>query len=267
MKIALAQIDISWENKVKNMETCENIIKHAVDMDAEMIVFPEMTLTGFSMNVNETAECKDDSITLKFFRKLSLEHAIVVVFGYTLKDKGNITNRLCIVKKGKIVLEYDKIHPFSYAGENRFFNSGDCICSADINGIRVGASICYDLRFPDIYQLTSKDSDIILVIANWPSSRQQQWETLLKARAIENQCYIVGVNRVGTGDDLIYNGGSCIVDPYGNIIAEGKEQEGLIIGDVNGEVVSQYRKSFPVRVDRKENLYQRLREIRNIQVF
>lgn len=255
MKIGMAQIDIIWENKEENRLKCESIIIQGVQQNVDFIIFPEMTLTGFSMNTKAIAEPAKDCKTLLFFKKMSRKYGITIGFGYVLRGDHKCLNNMAIVKEGKQLFEYTKIHPFSHGTEGEYYEGGTQIDTAMIGGIHFGGFICYDLRFPELFTAASKKSQAIIVIANWPQSRIKHWTTLLKARAIENQVYIIGVNRTGNDKDNIYDGMSVIVDPRGNIVAGDRKEEGLIVGEINADIVEEYRKEFPVAKDRREDLY------------
>ena len=156
-------------------------------------------------------------------------------------------NRLGIAENGELKLNYAKIHPFSYGFEGEYYQGGRKLKSVEWKGTTLGAFVCYDLRFPEIFQISSEKSEIIFVIANWPKSRIDQWDTLLKARAIENQVFMVGVNRTGEGDGLHYNGHSAIYSPNGEAVTTIREEECLLIGDINPEEIKEMRKTFPMK--------------------
>ncbi|HVM21564.1 MAG TPA: nitrilase-related carbon-nitrogen hydrolase, partial [Egibacteraceae bacterium] len=146
---------------------------------------------------------------------------------------------------------YRKIHPFTYSGEHEHFAAGESFVTVDIDGVRITPFICYDLRFADEFWATASRTDCYVVPANWPDTRRHHWSTLLQARAIENQAYVVGCNRVGDGGKLRYTGDSRIVDPMGRTLAAGAEAETLLLADVNPAVVAQTRERFPFAQDRR----------------
>ena len=211
----------------------------------------------------ETGEKAEKQV--HFFEEMSRKYKMLTVFGYTepvpeerLKehpDWNHYYNRLGIAENGELKLNYAKIHPFSYGFEGDYYQGGRKLKSVEWKDTTLGAFICYDLRFPEIFQISSEKSEIIFVIANWPRSRIDQWDTLLKARAIENQVYMVGVNRTGDGDGLHYNGHSAIYSPDGEVITTIREEECLLIGDINPGVIKEMRKTFPMKNDRREELY------------
>jgi len=261
MKIGLVQMDIFWEDILQNMKKAEHYFREAEKQGIDLLVFPEMTLTGFSMNVEKTAgEWKKQ---VDFFRDMSTLYSATVVFGYPVRiAQGSRTyyeNHLSVAEKGVILADYAKIHPFTYGEESRYFRGGNSMINLNWRDTVMGGFICYDLRFPEIFQLSSEKSEIIFVIANWPQDRISHWDILLSARAIENQCYIVGVNRTGAGGGLIYNGHSAIYSPQGERISRFSEQECMITGDFDLEMLRQYRRDFPVKKDRRTDLYSKLK--------
>ncbi|MBZ9689227.1 carbon-nitrogen family hydrolase [Clostridium estertheticum] len=253
MKLALAQLDIAWEDKSTNKETALGFIKQAATEKADMILFPEMALTGFSMNTSLIGETNNE--TTEFFKELSSKFNISIGFGY-VEGTSNSKNKYSVVSpSGVELVNYTKIHPFSFGEETEFYQSGSKIEFFKAFDFTIAPFICYDLRFPEIFQIASKTATLITVAANWPIERREHWITLLKARAIENQCYIAGINRVGEGNGLSYSGESMIIDPLGNIISSLYMEDGLIIADICKENVTQIRETFRLKKDRKEELY------------
>lgn len=259
MKVALTQMNIFWENPSENKKTCERLVKEAGEQGCDWIVFPELTLTGFTMEPEKFhEEFYDTSPTHRFFRALSIQYSIGIVYGYIPFYDDRNYNHLVMEASGKTVLEYAKIHPFSYGEESRHYAGGDKIqtCRIPKLSTTVGFSgfICYDLRFPEIFQAASEDASVIFVIANWPEVRIAHWYTLLQARAIENQCFIIGVNRTGEGGGLHYIPSSVAFNPYGEAITPKSPAE-LLYAEIQPELAEQYRKEFPLKNDRKNKLY------------
>jgi predicted amidohydrolase len=254
MRIALAQTDVYWEDKERNKEKFIKFIEEAKVKDADIVIFPEMTLTGFSQKVYKIGE--ENGETIEWFKEQSNVHSIYTCFGHVEGKREKGKNNLSIVSsKGELITTYTKLHPFSYSGEDEFYYKGEQITLFNINEVKASAFICYDLRFPEIFQIASKKAELIIVIANWPESRRDAWITLLRARAIENQCFIAGVNRVGIGDGIKYSGDSMVIDPKGNILVSSHEKEELLICDIDTEEVKNIRERFPYKKDRREELY------------
>ncbi len=155
-------------------------------------------------------------------------------------------------------LRYHKIHPFTLAGEDRYYVGGDSLPTADVDGLRVTPLICYDLRFPEPFRAAAERTDLYVVIANWPVARSDAWRTLLRARAIENQAFALGVNRVGEGDGLVYGGDSALIDPFGAALASAAEQAGVVVGEASAEAVEEARARFGFLKDRRAEVYQAL---------
>ncbi|MGN1341354.1 MAG: nitrilase-related carbon-nitrogen hydrolase [Oscillospiraceae bacterium] len=254
MKLCLVQSDIEWESKTANMTSCRTAMEQAAGKGAQLVVFPELSLTGFTMNP-ELAE-PENGDTVEFFTQITREFGTAAGFGFACVHDGVITNRFCIADKGVITASYDKLHPFSYGGECSVYSHGNRLVTAKVCGEIVGLSVCYDLRFPEVYQALSRSCSVILVIANWPDKRSEHWKTLLKARAIENQCYIAGCNRCGNGGGLSYSGDSAVYSPEGELIcaAEPYKQQ-LIFADVRRDVCTSVQGSFPLKQDRRRELY------------
>jgi omega-amidase len=262
LKIALGQMDITWLDKEKNKENCLRFLERASTLNYDLILFPEMSLTGFSMNVSLIGEVKDE--TLDWFKEMALKYSINIGFGYVEKNKDKGKNIFTIVSKdAKVLSRYVKIHPFSYSGEDKMYDSGYEIILTKIKDFNISTFICYDLRFPEPFQIASKEATLIFVIANWPKSRREHWITLLKARAIENQCYIAAINRVGfDGEKIEYGGDSMIIGPSGDVISKADQAfkglaslDSLITGEVDIEEVIKLRTGFKLKEDRKEEFY------------
>ena len=253
MKVALAQSNIIWEDKVKNEANAVEYIIQAVNAGAEAIFFPEMSLTGFSMNIKETAE--ENPITVLKFSKFASQYHIVIGVGWTKQKDQLAENHYTIIdRQGDVLSDYVKIHPFSYADEDKFFIPGNKITHFRLGGYDWSNFICYDLRFPELFQIASRKAEVILVPANWPKKREKHWKSLLTARAIENQCYMLAVNCVGRINGIEYSGGSCGISPDGTILDVLDDITGIVIVDLQ-EDVGEIRKEFPVKQDRRWDLY------------
>ncbi len=253
MKVEICQTNIIWENKNENIKKAESIIKKA---ESDIIIFPEMSFTGFSMNTNLTGE--NNNYTINAVREIALKYNKAVGFGWVYKAGEKAENHYTFVNgNGEILSDYTKIHPFSYSGEDNFFKGGDKISIFNFMGFKISSLICYDLRFPEIFQVASKKADVIIVPACWPKARAEHWKTLIKARAIENMCYLIGVNCVGNVGGIEYSGDSCVVAPNGDVIKIISNKEENIIVNIENDV-EKYRKEFPVKNDRREDLYLKL---------
>lgn len=252
--IGIAQIDIAWENSMENMKKIEVFIKKASQSNVELVLFPEMALTGFTMDINKLLLSEEQIIN--WIKPLAINNNINIGLGFSIKVDEKGKNKYAIVSKsGDILAIYTKIHPFTYGGEDSKYYKGNEVCTCTISEFQVTPFICYDLRFPEIFQIASRNSQIITVAASWPKSREEHWITLLKARAIENQCYVVGINRTGFGNGLEYNGKSIFVNPDGQILNKINSEEMLIVNDLKIEKIKEVKENFDIKKDRREELY------------
>lgn len=263
-KIAISSLDQAWLDKKRNLKFCKHHTALSSSEGCSIIIFPEMTLTGFAPE-EDIAENIADSYTLKSFRNLALNQDINIIFGASLRQSNESlpSNMLCLARTSAVVEPiYSKIHPFSYSKENNYTNNGNNIEIQNISGLNIGFAICYDLRFPEIFSIMSKSCDIIVIIANWPSQRISHWRTLLTARAIENQCYFIGVNRVGIdGNGVEYENSSMVVSPSGSVLSPDFSAGLLEVYDVDAKIVKDYRKNFPTIQDKRSDLYIQLYKI------
>lgn len=259
MKIALLQMNIAWEDKEKNYIYIEQYLKTVYEKGIELLLLPEMSFTGFSMNTNLTKEAGTE--TLDKMAEYARRYSIAIGFGW-VKDCGNKSeNHYTVVDKNGIVIsDYAKIHPFSYSGEDQKFQGGERIGVFELCGIKCSTFICYDLRFPEIFQIASKEAHVIIVPANWPATRREHWKCLLRARAIENQVYMIAVNCVGKISGISYSGDSCVINPNGEIVVESFNQEGIVEYELVDDV-KDFRNEFRVKDDRREELYIRFQKM------
>lgn len=249
MKVALAQSNIIWEDKESNFIQAESLIADAAKDSADIIFFPEMSFTGFSMNTQVTGE--KDRYTVDRISNIAKQKCIAVGFGWVRWHDDKCENVYTLLdSSGKLVSEYVKMHPFSYSGEDKYFAGGDKVLAADFKGIPFSTFICYDLRFPEIFRAVAKDVHMIIVPACWPSKRAEHWKALLRARAIENQVYILGINCQGNIGGLYYSGDSCVITPNGDIAVSMSDECGLLTYNLMDDV-EEYRKGFPVLKDMK----------------
>lgn len=259
MRIALAQTAPLWEAKYENFERAERFLKEAKECGVEFVLFPEMSMTGFSMHPEKIGETKEKPETLQYFAGKAVEYGLTIGIGYVEYREPKSYNRYAIVSPdGAILTDYRKIHPFTFGTESVHYTGGDALSFCKVGDWTVSPFICYDLRFPEIFSLASEKAELIVVPANWPEDRIEHFQTLLKARAIENQCYIAGINRVGHARTLTYSGDSLIVDPLGRELAHGGREEELLVADLDLDMLRKYRETFPAKLDRKPELYRKL---------
>lgn len=253
LKIALVQADQKWEDKTANLLNYRALVSEIENVD--LILLPEMFNTGFSMNAEALAENMDDSAGINWLIDLATEKDCAVYTSMIIKEDGVFYNRgLFIEPNGRITI-YDKRKTFGLAGEDKVFSSGTKETIVQFRGWNFQLQICYDLRFPEIVRNRIEPNalvayDVILYVANWPEKRNSHWKALLKSRAIENQCYVLGVNRVGfDGSQLAYSGDSRCIDALGNEKKTNEYKEELLIVTLNKKELEEIRNSLPFLKD------------------
>lgn len=257
MRIALVSLDQAWEKKDINLAACRSFVQRAKAQNVELVIFPEMTLTAFSMNIQGTAEDEQTSQTVESFRVIAQAFQVAIICGVVFKDGDKATNNaLMIDRAGVSKARYSKIHPFTFAGEDKVFNGGSQISFGEIDSMTIGLTICYDLRFPEVYSALGKKCGLIVNIANWPVRRVDHWNVLLKARAIENQLFVVGVNRTGVdGKGLEYEKSSQLINPNGELVSPILSEGLMDIYEIDSALISQFKQVFSTTQDRKPALY------------
>ncbi|WP_269226980.1 nitrilase family protein [Flavobacterium eburneipallidum] len=239
MKIAIIQSSLSWENPKTNRNHFEEKI-NSISEKVDLIVFPEMFSTGFTMSPEVVAETMDGE-TVLWLQSLAKAQKTAITGSLVIKENDNFYNRLVFVFPSGEIQFYDKRHLFTLAGEDKVYTSGKQKLIVDYLGWKICPLICYDLRFP-VFARNNEEYDALLYVANWPKVRIQAWDILLKARSVENLCYTVGVNRVGfDGNNLEYNGHSQTVDFLGNYMLEPQESDAIFIVELNKEKLLETR--------------------------
>jgi len=251
IRAAAIQHDIVWENPEANFERIAPRLADAADRGARLAVLSEMWSTGFSMKSDRIAEAPDGP-TIMFMRQQAGANDLWVAGSVPIaQGDGRLpVNRFVLAGPDGTIHTYDKIHPFSMAGEHEHYAAGTNTITVDIEGVRVTPLICYDLRFADLFWDAAADTDCYIVPANWPQSRGWHWISLLRARAIENQAYVIGLNRVGDAGRLHYSGDSRIIDPMGEETVAEPDTEQTIYADIEPAKVAATRREFPFMVDR-----------------
>jgi omega-amidase len=248
MKISVIQPETAWENKPLNFEILSGILSPLFNK-TDIVILPEMFNTGFSMNPDVLSESPEGD-TLLWMRETAEKGNFGVCGSYIVKEKRKFYNRWVFVSPDNKTWQYDKHHLFTMGGEERLFTAGTAKLNFSFRGIKISPFICYDLRFP-VWSRNHEGSDLIIYSANWPETRQNVWNILLKARAIENQCYVAGSNRTGTdGEGISYCGESMIIDPRGAIIENaGTEGNCSVSAEISVTGLNAFRKKFPVLKD------------------
>lgn len=247
LTISLIQTALHWEDPIVNLQMLEQKII-GIREKTELVILPEMFSTGFTMQPGKVAEPMDGQ-TVQWMKDIARRKNVILTGSLIIKENELYYNRLLWVLPNGQLGYYDKRHLFAYAGEQQFYSAGGKKLMARVKGWKIYPIVCYDLRFPVWVRQPAdaeKRYDALVCVANWPASRVQAWNTLLQARAIENQCYVIGVNRTGTdGNSITYNGHSGIIDPRGEIVVRQEDREDIMTFTLQKEEVNRTRKEFP----------------------
>lgn len=248
LTITLIQTSLFWEDKAANLAMLEEKI-NAIATPTELVILPEMFSTGFSMKPKQLAETMDGE-TISWMKRIAASRKIILAGSVIIEAEGNYYNRLIWMLPNGQYGYYDKRHRFAFAGEDEHYTAGNRRLVAQVNGWKVNLLICYDLRFPVWARQQVQDGqpeyDLLLYVANWPQRRSHAWQTLLQARAIENQCYVVGVNRVGhDGNDIYHSGDSMVIDPLGQVLYHKVDDEDVFTITLHKGNLEEVRSKFP----------------------
>lgn len=248
MKIALIQSSLTWENPKTNRNHFEEKI-NAISEKVDLIVLPEMFSTGFTMNPEAVFETMQGE-TIQWLQSLAKAKNSAITGSLVIKENDNFYNRLLFVFPSGKVQFYDKRHLFTLAGEDKVYTAGKEKLIVDYLGWKICPFVCYDLRFP-VFARNVEEYDLLIYVANWPKTRINAWDILLKARSVENMCYTIGVNRIGFDENNFeYNGHSQAIDFLGNYVLEPQENEGVYIIDLNKEKLVETRNKLGFLGDR-----------------
>lgn len=251
LHVALGEYDTGWHDPRQSLERAASLAREARLSGAELLVLPEMCTTGFTMDAEQQAEVPDGT-SVRTLATIAAEERIWIIAGLAMRRENRFVNSaLLIAPTGEVTATYNKQRLFGYAAETEIYSAGAEPCIVEIAGLSVALFICFDLRFPELFREVGPDVDACVVIANWPAARQLHWDVLIQARAIENQCYVVAVNRTGEGGGLRYDGGSRIFDPWGERTDAADSNGVLRTGTLKREAVDQVRTNFPFVPDRR----------------
>lgn len=246
MKISIIQQDIVWKSIHENIQRADAAVDAAPG--ADLYVLPEMFSTGFCTDPEGIAECPDGE-SLSWMKSKASQTGAAIAGSIAVCDEGRYYNRFYFVSPDGTVSHYDKKHLFTYGGEHLHFTAGAERVVVEFKGVRILLEVCYDLRFP-VWSRNRGDYDMILYVASWPTGRVNAWKSLLVARAIENQCYVAGVNRVGSDPSNEYTGASMVIDPYGHVIASCEDGKQMTASaDIDIPALDAFRAKFPVLRD------------------
>ncbi len=243
LRLALLQQPLVWHDRAANLAHFEALLATLEQVD--LVLLPEMFTTGFTMDSATQAEA--DGVTLQWMQQQARRHHCALVGSVAVHDAGACYNRLYLVTASGSVHQYDKRHLFAMAGEHDSYSAGDKRLLVELSGWRICPQICYDLRFPVFARNRQSDPyDLLLYVADWPDKRRWHWRTLLQARAIENQCWVAGLNRVGSdGNGVDYAGDSLVIDPLGNIVADAGDETTVLRQTLAATDLQQVRSQLP----------------------
>lgn len=246
--IALVQCELVWEQPAENRKHLLHLLDDLAS-ETDLVVFPEMFATGFSMQVEKCAEAMDGE-SVQWMKRLAADRRLVVAGSLMIREHGNFFNRFIFVYPEGKMEYYDKRHLFSMGEEHLHFTGGQTRKLIQIKSFRILPQVCYDLRFP-VFSRNRQDYDLLINTANWPAPRREAWKTLLKARAIENQSYVVGINRIGRdANGINYVGDTCFVDPKGKVmVAAEDKKEQIITAKLSKDSLERFRNNFRVLPD------------------
>jgi len=256
VRAALVQLDLVWEDWPANHARAARLLKRAADAGADLAILPEMFATGFSMDSARIAQ-PPGGPTEQWLKGMARGLGLFVIAGVAETSAPLPKNNALFVSPEGEVERFSKLHPFTFAGEDKAFAAGDGIVTWTVKDVKLTTLICYDLRFPEPFRLAAAGTDAFVVVANWPDRRREHWQTLLRARAIENLAYVLGVNRVGDGGGLHYAGDSVALSPWGEPLVSASEIETVLLVDVDPAAVKTAREKFPVLEDRRPESYRR----------
>ncbi|MBM3411926.1 MAG: amidohydrolase [Bacteroidetes bacterium] len=250
--VSLIQTTLHWEDKAANRQHIEEKIA-TLTGKTQVVLLPEMFTTGFSMNPSQLAE-KMEGESVQWLRSMAVQYRLILAGSLIVEEDGKYFNRLIWMLPTGLFGYYDKRHLFAFAGEDKQYTAGNKRLVTAVNGWRFNLQICYDLRFPvwARQQVSNGEPeyDVLVYVANWPEKRRQAWITLLQARAIENQCYVIGVNRIGEdGKGVYHSGDSMVIDPLGEILFAQKDQEAIHSITLNKERLIELRQALPFLKD------------------
>lgn len=248
LKITIFQGYLFWENTDKNLQNISLRLSN-IREKTDLIILPEMFTTGFTMNAAALAEPMGGK-TMQWMQKTAQQYNCVITGSIIIKENNKYYNRLIWMRPDGTHEHYDKRHLFALAKENETYSAGDKKLVVELNGWKICPMICYDLRFPVWMRNVNEAYDLLIIVANWPERRALHWRTLIPARAVENQAYVVAVNRVGhDGNEVYHSGDSTCIGPMGNVIYYKRDEEDLYTFTINGDEPEKTRRALPFLKD------------------
>ena len=248
LRVALGEYDIGWQDPDGSLARAEALVERAAGAGARLVALPEMCATGFTMEAERWAEPLDGPSASRL-AAIAARHGVWLIAGLAAREDdgqgGSVARNVALVldPAGARVAAYRKQRVFAYGGEHAAYAPGDAPVTVMIDGVRVSPFVCYDLRFPELFRPVARESDLLVVIANWPAARRAHWDLLLRTRAVENLCHMVGVNRTGEGGRLSYDGGSAAWSPWGEPLARVAEDPFVV--EIDPSLVMATRAKYP----------------------
>jgi omega-amidase len=247
LRVALGEYDTGWHDPASSLARAERVVRDAARGGAQLVVLPEMCTTGFTMDAASQAETLEGS-SVQALGRIAAEAGVHLLAGVALREcvggkERAVNGALLFSDSGTLESVYRKQRVFGYAGEHETYTPGTEAVTVAVHGVRMAPFVCYDLRFPELFRRVARDVDVMVIIANWPARRRAHWDALIRARAIENQCYVVAVNRSGEGGGLAYDGGSAAFSPWGEVLATSGDS--IAVVDVDPERVRAIREEYP----------------------
>ncbi|MFC0477276.1 carbon-nitrogen family hydrolase [Robertmurraya beringensis] len=258
MRVSCIQMDISFGNVEENFQKAERLIESAMAEKPDLVILPELWTTGYDLTRLDVLADLEAKKSIEFLQKLAKKHHVHIVGGSVASQENNgvYNTMLVISNEGELVSTYSKAHLFKLMNEHEHLQSGSTNGMFALDKNLFAGFICYDIRFPEwIRAHTTEGAETIVVVAEWPLPRLNHWRSLLIARAIENQCFVIACNRSGSDPDNVFAGHSLIINPWGEVIAEGDELESIVTGQIDLAEVKKVRNTIPIFSDRRTDLY------------
>lgn len=265
LKFAIIQMNVKAGDVAHNMEVLQAKLNEAVAgiEKPDVIMFPEMWNTGYALTEIDTLADADGKQTIALLSEFAKQHKVNIIGGSIAEKKADgVYNTIyAFDRSGSIINDYSKLHLFRLMDEEKYLQAGDKLGYLEIDGVQAAMMICYDIRFPELARsLALQGAKVLFVPAQWPNPRLHHWRTLLMARAIENQMYVVACNRMGRSGDAEFFGHSIVIDPWGEIVVEAQDEDTIVQGEIDLSVVEKVRATIPIFEDRRPQYYTRVTE-------
>lgn len=257
-KVGCIQMDIAYGDTVQNFKLAKQWFERAAEEKCTVVVLPELWTTGYDLTRLDEIAHEEGENVIQFLQDQAKKYGFHIIGGSVAKKTINgVYNTMYVIdKEGKLVHEYSKLHLFQLMDEHLYLQAGDDETIFTIDGEKAACFICYDIRFPEwLRKPVLKGAKVLFVVAEWPKQRLDHWRILLKARAIENQSYVIACNRVGEDTNNTFAGHSMIIDPWGTVLSEGSEKEELVIANINPDEIEEIRSRIPIFEDRRPKYY------------